>query len=75
MSVVMELAFGRRIASPKGDLRVQGYGNRNGRRAESIPYHCTSPPDRWDGTAGIVGGDRDDLHSLESLMPFRQRGP
>ncbi len=48
MSEKMDLAFERWIASPKGDLRVQGYGNRDGRRAESIPYYCTSPPDRWD---------------------------
>ncbi len=47
MSVVMEAAFERGIASPKRDLRVQGYGNREGRGVESIPHYCTRPPDRW----------------------------
>jgi hypothetical protein len=70
MSEKMDLAFERGIASPKGDLRVRGYGNRDGRRAESIPNYCTSPPDRWGGTAGLVGGDRDDLRIFESPLLF-----
>ncbi len=70
MSVVLEAAFEKQVARLERDLRVQGYGNPDGRGVESIPNDCTSPPDRWCGPAGLVGGDQDDLRILELPLSF-----